>query len=368
MATIDQKIVDIFHLDTTQIAQLEQRIAIDDTINEQWLLNASQQQVQRLDYALRSDPYYVETPREESYPVIIYELSFMVESMKDHGYTLDDYIYLTQDVKDPLEADTMIRIYKDRLDKEEKHLSPRQYYDYFTEILHHLNDEIYKSLYSTSQESDNEEVTVETFNEIIEKYIEENSMLPDDSIFTKIEDIAIEKYKANINDDGELIVPFDKNDNFGMIMSQFPPMQEVGVINMMASNSAQDYHHFSSGFIIDYQSQRVIWENVSIPMILYHHETIKDIQSIGIIVRIINQKETIEKIGVGGVTVTSPRYYFGAWLYHQSMFEGGTDQETFDAITTDPYTGEMLPPEEGLDVISTHSFLYREKNSSSERG
>lgn len=363
MAAIVQKIVDIFHFNKSQKIQVEHRISIDGTIDEQWLLSASDEQIDFIDKALQDDPYYTEIPREEVYPVTINELPFMIETMKSHGYTLDDYVYLTQDTTDPLEADAMIRVYKDYLEENEEHLSPRQYYDYFKENQLDINYEFYKSVNKQFQGEDEDEITAEMFNAIIEKHLENFQMFPDDSIFTKIEDVATEHYKEKINDDGELVVPFDENDNFGMIISEFPEGQEAGIITMVIFDpvTAQDHEHFSSGFVIDYSSNTVIWENVGIPMLLYHHETVEDTPSIGMTVRIINQKETIEKIGFGGITITSPRHYFGAWHYYEGVFEGATDQETFDAITIDPYTGEVMPPEEGLDVISTHNFEYREK-------
>lgn len=366
MATIDTKFTKVFHLDTQQVTQIEKRIPIDDHIDETWLKEATDYNINIIDNALQNDPYYTDHFSQDTYPVIIQKIRFLIETLKEKDYTLEDYIYLTQNAQDVLDADAMIFIYEQHCKNVQEDVSPRQYYDYFQDNSLNLNHEIDKSIYDESEDNEylDDDLAIEDmFHALLKENTESFQLYDNDSIFTIIEDVITDRYEGNVNDKGELIVPFDDNDNFGMIISEFPDKQQAGIITMVIFDpiTAEDQEHFSSGFVIDYPTNTVIWENIGVPMMLYHHEVVQDCPSIGITVRIINQDESIEKIGPYGQKITAHRNYFGAWHYYENIFEGASDQETFDAITIDPYTGQMTPPEEGLDVISTHNFEYREK-------
>ena len=421
-AFIDNRIKTIFHLTDEEFTIIENHLQDGDCIDESWMKtveNFEDDRYERLHKVF--DPLTIEDDEEFKQHLDvpdIDEIETIIFVVSQGIGTLDDFVVLTQDTKDDMEANTMIFIYSDYIfdDNEnviENVMNPAEFYEYFTKnnltistemqrigntlntwfeeqgLDEHveslgipmiqpgseeyiervqqergglfLNPEFFLNVYGLDIEKTQDEeminMIIDNFVEIAEK--EDITIRNYDSFIGRIDAIVEDQYSDKIQEDGSLTVAFKSKDNFGRMMKQVPERLHKGIITLTTQDDSSTMPSIiSSAFDINYDNHTVTWENPGVAVSLMHRNIIGDTGFAGIILRVFNEDTTVEIINPQGDTVTVPRKYVGSWYISGDTFSGVSDTETADASNTDINNGELLVPEEGVDYFTTQKFNF----------
>ena len=113
----------------------------------------------------------------------------------------------------------------------------------------------------------------------------------------------------------------------------------------------------TSSFILDTEENIIAWENLGVPMCLYHSDVLGYEHSTAILLQIINQEENASVIH-DDEEVSIPRRFVGSWYLHDGIMNSVSEEEVATASNLHFETGELLVPEEGMDYFSTTSFPF----------
>lgn len=421
-AFIDNRIKTIFHLTDEEFTIIENHLQDDDCIDESWMKtveNFEDDMYERLREVF--DPFIIENDKKFEQHLDdpdISEMETIIFVVSQGIGTLDDFVVLTQDTKDSMEANTMIFIYRDYIFDDNENvidnvMNPAEFYKYFTknnltistemqrigkdldewleengldeefgsfgipilqpgaeeyiENVHKkrgglfLNPEFFLNVYGLdiekTQDAEMINMIIDNFVEIAEK--EDITIRNYDSFIGRLDAIVEDKYSDKIQEDGSLTVAFKSKDNLGRMMKQVPERLHKGIITLTTQDAYSTMPSIiSSSFDINYDNHTVTWENPGVAVSLMHRSIIGDTGFAGIVLRVFNEDATVEIINTQGDTVTVPRKYVGSWYISGDTFSGVSDTEIADASNTDINSGELLVPEEGVDYFTTQKFNF----------
>lgn len=142
------------------------------------------------------------------------------------------------------------------------------------------------------------------------------------------------------------------------MLDQVPGNHHKAIISIDGYDYGENPISFRCEVTFDKNNNTIVWNN-SIVRLFIENPTLLYIT--GVVLRVFNDDEQVEIYSTSRKSlITVPRKHLAAWVGHEGVFNGVTDEDLGDSASIDAITEELKLPEEGVDYLSTVDIIVND--------
>lgn len=142
------------------------------------------------------------------------------------------------------------------------------------------------------------------------------------------------------------------------MLDQIPGDHHRGIIRIDGYDYGDNQVNAGCGVTFDKEKNLITWENSVVRLIV---ENPGLLHITGVILRVFNDNENVEVYSLSEKSlVTVPRKYVAAWMGHNGIYNGITEEDLGESASIDAITEELKLPEEGVDYLTTDDIVFED--------